>query len=73
MKQKLDASQDQLAAAQVKDEESRSDVAHGNALEVSALQSKARILQAQQESLTLRLQGNDFRRQLALGHFLGSR
>jgi len=63
--QKLDASQDQLAAAQVKDEESRSDVAHGNALEVSALQSEASILQAQQESLTLRLQGNDFRRQLA--------
>jgi outer membrane protein TolC len=63
--QKLEASQDQLAAAQVKDEESRSDVARGNALEVSALQSKASILQTQQESLTLRLQGNDFRRQLA--------
>ena len=63
--QKLEASQDQLAAAQVKDEESRSDVARGNALEVSALQSKASILQAQQESLTLRLQGSDFRRQLA--------
>ncbi|HMG84199.1 MAG TPA: TolC family protein [Terracidiphilus sp.] len=63
--QKLEASQDQLAAAQVKDEESRSDVARGNALEVSALQSKASILQAQQESLTLRLQGNDLRRQLA--------
>jgi outer membrane protein TolC len=63
--EKLEASQDQLAAAQVKDAESRSDVARGNALEVSALQSKASILQAQQESLTLRLQGNDFRRQLA--------
>jgi outer membrane protein TolC len=63
--QKLEASQDQLAAAQVKDEESRSDVEHGNALEVSALQSKAGILQAQQESLTLRLQGDDLRRQLA--------
>lgn len=63
--QKLEASQDQLAAAQVKDEESRSDVARGNALEVSALQSKASILQAQQQSLTLRLQGNDLRRQLA--------
>jgi outer membrane protein TolC len=63
--EKLEASQDQLAAAQIKDEESRSDVARGNALEVSALQSKASILQAQQESLTLRLQGNDFRRQLA--------
>ena len=63
--QKLKASQDQLAAAQVKDEESRSDVARGNALEISALQSQAALLQAQQESLTLRLQGNDLRRQLA--------
>ena len=63
--EKLEASQDQLAAARVKDEESRSDVARGNALEVAALQSKASILQARQESLTLRLQGNDFRRQLA--------
>ncbi len=63
--QKLKASQDQLASAQIKDEESRSDVARGNALEISALQSKAAILQAQQESLTLRLQGNDLRRQLA--------
>ena len=63
--QKLKASQDQLAAAQIKDEESRSDVARGNALEILALQSKAAILQAQQESLTLRLQGNDLQRQLA--------
>jgi outer membrane protein TolC len=63
--QKLIASQDQLAAAQVKDEESRSDVARGNALEISALQSQAVLLQVQQESLTLRLQGNDLRRQLA--------
>ncbi len=63
--QQLKASQDQLAAAQIKDEESRSDVARGNALEISALQSKAAILQAQQESLTLRLQGSDLRRQLA--------
>ena len=57
--QKLQASQDQLIAAQIKDDESRSDVARGNALEISALQTKATILQAQQESLTLRLQGND--------------
>jgi outer membrane protein TolC len=64
-KQKLNASQDQLTAAQIKDEESRSDVARGNALELLALQSKAAILQAQQESLTLRLQGNDLQRQLA--------
>jgi outer membrane protein TolC len=63
--QKLKASQDQLAAAQIRDEESRSDVERGNALEILALQSKAAILQAQQENLTLRLQGNDLRRQLA--------
>src|ERR1700744_1031781 len=63
--QKLQASQDQLAAAQIKDDESRSDVGRGNALEISALQTKAAILQTQQESLTLRLQGNDLRRQLA--------
>jgi outer membrane protein TolC len=63
--QKLRALGDQLTAAQVKDQESRSDVARGSALEVSALQSKASILKAQQESLTLQLQGNDLRRQLA--------
>jgi outer membrane protein TolC len=63
--QKLKASQDQLAAAQIKDEESRSDVVRGSALEVAALQSKAAILQAQQETLTLHLQGYDLRRQLA--------
>jgi outer membrane protein TolC len=63
--QKLQASQDQLTAAEIKDDESRSDVARGNALEISALQTKATILQTQQESLTLRLQGNDLRRQLA--------
>jgi outer membrane protein TolC len=63
--QKLKATQDQLTADQIKDEESQSDVARGNALELSALQSKAAILQAQQDSLTLRLQGNDLRRQLA--------
>jgi outer membrane protein TolC len=40
-------------------------VARGNALEVAALQSKTSILRAQQESLTLRLQGNGLRRQLA--------
>jgi outer membrane protein TolC len=63
--QKLKASQDQLAAAKIKDEENRNDVARGNLLEISDLQSKATILEAQQESLILRLQGNDLRRQLA--------
>lgn len=63
--QKFDASQAQLSAAQVKDEESRRDVERGNALEVSALQSKAAVLQAQQENLTLRLEQDDLRRQFA--------
>jgi outer membrane protein TolC len=63
--QKAEASQDQLAASQIKDEESRSDVLQGNALELSALQSEAGILQARQGSLTLRLQGDDLRRQFA--------
>jgi outer membrane protein TolC len=63
--QKFKASQEQLAAARIKDEESRSEVAGGSALEISALQSKAAILQAQQESLTLDLQGKDLRRQMA--------
>jgi outer membrane protein TolC len=63
--QKAEASQDQLAASQLKDEESRRDVERGSSLEISALQSRARILQAQQENLTLRLQGSDLRRQFA--------
>ena len=63
--EKLQASQEQLTAAQVKGDESRSEVAGGSALEVTDLQSQASILQAQQESLTLRLQGDDLRRQLA--------
>jgi outer membrane protein TolC len=63
--QKAEASQDQLAASQLKDQESRSQVERGSALDISALQSQASILQAQQESLTLRLQGSDLRRQFA--------
>jgi outer membrane protein TolC len=62
---KAEASQEQLKASQLKDEESRGDVERGSALEISTLQSKAGILQAQQESLTLRLQGKDLRRQFA--------
>jgi outer membrane protein TolC len=63
--QKLQASQEQLVVARVKDAESRSDVERGNALEIAAIQSEANILQAQQQTLTLRLQGDDLRRQLA--------
>jgi outer membrane protein TolC len=63
--QKLQAAQEQLAAARIKGDESRSDVQRGNALEIATLQSDASILQAQQQSLTLKLQGEDLRRQLA--------
>ena len=64
-RQKLQSSQEQLAAAKIKGDESRSDVQRGNALEIATLQSDASILQAQQQSLTLKLQGEDLRRQLA--------
>jgi outer membrane protein TolC len=63
--QKLQTSQEQLAAAKIKGDESRSDVQRGNALEIATLQSDASILQAQQQSLILKLQGEDLRRQLA--------
>jgi outer membrane protein TolC len=63
--QKLKAAQDQLAADKIKDEESQSDVSKGSALEIATLQSRASILQAQQSSLTFRLQEDDLRRQLA--------
>ena len=49
--QKPKASQEPLAAAQVKDEEGRSDVERGNALEISVLQGQACWLQAQQHGL----------------------
>jgi outer membrane protein TolC len=62
---KLQASQEQLVATRVKDTESRSDVERGNALEIAAIQGEANILQAQQQSLTLKLHGDDLRRQLA--------
>lgn len=63
--QKLQSSQEQLAASKIKGDESRSDVQRGNALEIATLQSDASILQTQQQSLTLKLQGEDLRRQLA--------
>jgi len=63
--QKLQASQEQLTTATVKGDETHSDVARGNALEVVDLQSRASILQAQQQALILKLQGDDLRRQLA--------
>jgi outer membrane protein TolC len=63
--QKLQASQEELVAARVKDAESRSDIERGNALEIAAIQSEANILQIHQQSLTLKLQVDDLRRQLA--------
>jgi outer membrane protein TolC len=62
---KLRASQELLVAVRAKDAESRSDVERGSALEITTIQSQANILQAQQQSLTLKLQGDDKRRQLA--------
>jgi len=61
----LQASQEQLDAAKIKDSESRSNVEQGDALDIATIQSKATILDAQQKSLTLKLQGEDLKRQLA--------
>lgn len=61
----LEASQEQLDAAKVKDSEAQSDVERGNALDIATIQSKASILEAQQKSLTLKLQGEDLEHQLA--------
>jgi outer membrane protein TolC len=61
----LEASQDQLEAARVNDSESQRDVAQGNALAIATIRSKEAILEAQQKALTLKLQGQDLKRQLA--------
>jgi outer membrane protein TolC len=61
----LQASQEQLEAMRIKDREAHSDVLHGNALEIATFQSKASILEAQQKTLTLKLQGEDLSRGLA--------
>ena len=61
----LEAAQEQMEAARVKDDEAKRDVEHGNALDIAAIQSKASILDAQQKSLSLKFQGEDLRRQLA--------
>jgi len=63
--QQLEASQAQLEAATIKNGEAQGDVEHGNALEIATIESKAAILEAQQHSLTVRLQGEDLKRQLA--------
>lgn len=62
--QELAAAQQLLGAARVKDSETQRDVEHGNALEIAAIQSRASILDLQQKSLTLKLQGEDLKRQL---------
>jgi outer membrane protein TolC len=61
----LQASQEQLEAMRIRDSEAQSDVQHGNALEIATFQSKASILEAQQKTLTLKLQGEDLNRGLA--------
>jgi outer membrane protein TolC len=62
--QQLQASQEQLEAMRLKDSVAQSDVEHGNALEITTLQTKASIFEAQQKSLTLKLQGEDLKREL---------
>lgn len=61
----LEASQGLLGAARIKDSEAQRDVEHGNALDIASIQSKASVLDAQQKSLTLKLQGEDLMHQLA--------
>lgn len=63
--QQQKAAQDQLEAARVKNAESQGDVERGNALEIATAQTEASILDAQQKSLTLTMQGEDLVRQLA--------
>jgi outer membrane protein TolC len=61
----LQASQEQLEAARIADSEAHRNVEQGNALDISTIQSEASILDARQKSLTLKLQGEDLKRQLA--------
>ena len=61
----LEASQEQLESAKIKDSEAKRDVEHGSALEIATIQSKASVLEIQQRTLTLKLQGGDLRRQFA--------
>jgi outer membrane protein TolC len=63
--QEMRASQEQLEAMRLKDSEAQKDVEHGNALEIATFQTKASILEVQQKSLTLKLQGEDLKRELA--------
>ena len=62
--QQLQASQEQLEAMRLKDSVAQEDVEHGNALEITTFQTKASILEAQQKTLTLKLQGEDLKREL---------
>lgn len=61
----LEASQEQLEAAEIKNGEAQRDVEHGNALEIATFRSEASILETQQRTFTLKLQGGDLKRQLA--------
>jgi outer membrane protein TolC len=63
--QEMRASQEQLEAMRLKDSEAQEGVEHGNALEIATFQTKASILEVQQKSLTLKLQGEDLKRELA--------
>jgi outer membrane protein TolC len=62
---RLEASQEQLEAAGIKDGEAQKDVEQGEALDLATIQSKASVLEAQQKLFTLKLQGRDLERKLA--------
>ncbi len=66
---KLQAAAEEVTAQQVKNQESADAVASGRALEVTALESRAALLEAEQSALTQRLQIHDYT--LALDDLLG--
>jgi outer membrane protein TolC len=66
---KLEAAHDEVAAGQVKDDESANAVAQGLSLEVVALQSRASLLDARQSALSESLQIHDLT--LTLDDLLG--
>lgn len=63
--QQQNATQEQVEAAKLKDSEAQGDVQRGNALEISTIQTTASILELEQKSLTLKLEGEDLIRQFA--------
>ncbi|MFT4113011.1 TolC family protein [Silvibacterium sp.] len=69
LQQKQQAADDEIAAAQIKLDESQRDVTNGNALQVAALQGRAALLEARQEALATKLSLHDT--MLSLADLLG--